>query len=196
MKTDVTTKMTKMKSDVTAKIGEMKIDVTTKMTEMKSKISEKLTDIKSKFTEKFDEIKDKVKGFIDSIKGFFENLKLKIPKPELPALPHFSLRTSTKNILGKDITYPSGIDVDWYAKAMNDPYLFTRPTLIGAGEAGNEMMYGHDALMRDIATATSANNAALIEGMYEAMTAALDNADLKVVIGRREFGRIVNEVMA
>ena len=43
--------------------------------------------------------------------------------------------------------------VSWYAKAMNTPYMFTQPTLIGAGEAGNEIMYGHDSLMRDIRSA-------------------------------------------
>ena len=48
--------------------------------------------------------------------------------------------------------------------------------------------------MRDIATAQAANNETLVNGVYHAMVAALDNADLKVVIGRREFGRIVREV--
>ena len=70
---------------------------------------------------------DKVKGFIDKIKGFFSDLKLKIPKPEMPKMPHFSLQTSTKNILGKDITFPSGIDVQWRAKGG----IFTRPTIFG-----------------------------------------------------------------
>ena len=67
-------------------------------------------------------------------------MKLKIPKPEMPKMPHFSLQTSTKNILGKDITFPSGIDVQWRAKGG----IFTRPTIFGmsngqlqgAGEAG------------------------------------------------------------
>lgn len=85
---------------------------------------------------------DGVKGFIDKIKGFFENLKLKIPKPEMPKMPHFSLQTGTKNILGKDIEYPSGINIDWRAKGG----IFTKPTIFGmnggnlqgAGEAGPE----------------------------------------------------------
>ncbi|WP_242325727.1 hypothetical protein, partial [Bacillus cereus group sp. BfR-BA-01353] len=62
--------------------------------------------------------------------------------PEMPKMPHFSLQTSTKNILGKDITFPSGIDVQWRAKGG----IFTRPTIFGmsngqlqgAGEAGRE----------------------------------------------------------
>ena len=124
---------------------------------------------------------------------FFTGLVLKIPTPSLPKLPHFSLETSSKEILGKTITYPTGFDVEWYAKAMNNPYLFTQPTIVGAGEAGAEVMYGRDSLMRDIAQATAANNDSLIEGMYLAMSQALRQADLTVEINEREFGRIVRE---
>ncbi|PGW31831.1 DUF2207 domain-containing protein [Bacillus cereus] len=114
---------------------------------------EKFEAVKNAAKEKFeaaknfimDPIRDAVegvKGFIDKIKGFFDNLKLKIPKPEMPKMPHFSLQTSTKNVLGKDITFPSGLDVQWRAKGG----IFTKPTIFGmnggnlqgAGEAGKE----------------------------------------------------------
>ncbi|MDA1775481.1 phage tail tape measure protein, partial [Bacillus cereus] len=85
---------------------------------------------------------DSVEKFIGKIKSFFSDLKLKIPKPEMPPLPHFSLQTSTKNILGKDVTFPSGLNIDWRAKGG----IFTKPTIFGmnggnlqgAGEAGKE----------------------------------------------------------
>ncbi|HFJ9474182.1 TPA: phage tail tape measure protein [Bacillus cereus] len=124
-----------------------------KFNDMYNKAREKFDSVKNAAQEKFDAAKrfivdpikdavDKVKGFIDKIKGFFSDLKLKIPKPEMPKMPHFSLQTSTKNILGKDITFPSGIDVQWRAKGG----IFTRPTIFGmsngqlqgAGEAGRE----------------------------------------------------------
>ncbi|AMR87311.1 phage tail tape measure protein [Bacillus thuringiensis] len=124
-----------------------------KFNDMYNTAREKFDSVKNAAQEKFDAAKrfiidpikdavDKVKGFIDKIKGFFSDLKLKIPKPEMPKMPHFSLETSTKNILGKDITYPSGIGVQWRAKGG----IFTRPTIFGmsngqlqgAGEAGNE----------------------------------------------------------
>ena len=76
---------------------------------------------------------------------------------------------------------------------MHNPYLFTSPTLIGAGEAGAEVMYGRDNLLRDITEATAMNNDALIDGMYRAMSAALRQADLTVEINEREFGRILRE---
>ncbi|MBG9938552.1 MULTISPECIES: phage tail tape measure protein [Bacillus] len=124
-----------------------------KFNDMYNTAREKFDSVKNAAQEKFDAAKrfiitpikdavEKVKGFIDKIKGFFSDLKLKIPKPEMPKMPHFSLETSTKNILGKDITYPSGIGVQWRAKGG----IFTRPTIFGmsngqlqgAGEAGNE----------------------------------------------------------
>ncbi|WP_406622160.1 phage tail tape measure protein [Bacillus sp. PPSBB_2] len=124
-----------------------------KFNDMYNTAREKFDAVKNAAQEKFDAAKrfiidpikdavDKVQGFIDKIKGFFSDLKLKIPKPEMPKMPHFSLETSTKNVLGKDITYPSGIGIQWRAKGG----IFTKPTIFGmsngqlqgAGEAGNE----------------------------------------------------------
>ncbi|HGO9409099.1 TPA: phage tail tape measure protein [Bacillus cereus] len=124
-----------------------------KFTDLYNSAKEKFDSVKNAAQEKFEAAKrfiidpikeavDKVKGFIDKIKGFFDNLKLKIPKPEMPKLPHFSLKTSSKTIMGKEISYPTGFDVQWRAKGG----IFTRPTIFGmnggnfqgAGEAGPE----------------------------------------------------------
>ena len=139
--------------------------------------------------QKFVDIKDGIKKKIEDIKGFFRDLSLKFPKIEMPDLPHFSLS-------GEFSLNPPSVphlNVEWYAKAMTNPYLFTQPTIVGAGEAGAEVMYGRNSLMRDIAQATAANNDSLIEGMYLAMSQALRQADLTVEINEREFGRIVRE---
>lgn len=193
IKQDLQEKWSQIKSDIVAKVTGIKTDVIQKFTTMKSDAIQKFTDMKNDALQKIIDLKDGIKKKIDDIKGFFTDLILKIPTPELPKLPHFSLETSSKEILGKTITYPTGFDVEWYAKAMSNPYLFTQPTIVGAGEAGAEVMYGRDNLMRDIAVATSANNDSLIEGMYLAMSQALRQADLTVEINEREFGRIVRE---
>ena len=200
IKSDMSSKWNQIKTDVVNKVTGMKNDAVNKIVEWKNSIAQKLGEIKQQFVDKFTEIQNKVKGFIDKIKGFFDNLKLKIPKPELPSLPHFTLETSTKTILGRDITYPTGFGVSWNAKAMNMPYMFTNPTVmqtpygtIGAGEAGHEVMYGKQALMRDIAEASAANNTNLINGFYRAMVAALKTADFTVDINGREFKRSLRE---
>ncbi|MDA2578254.1 phage tail tape measure protein [Bacillus cereus] len=124
-----------------------------KFTDLYNSAKEKFDSVKNAAQEKFEAAKrfiidpikdavDSVEKFIGKIKGFFNDLKLKIPKPEMPKMPHFSLQTSTKNVLGKEIEYPSGIGVEWRAKGG----IFTRPTIFGmnggnlqgAGEAGPE----------------------------------------------------------
>ncbi|KFN01263.1 DUF2207 domain-containing protein [Bacillus clarus] len=124
-----------------------------KFSEMYNTAKDKFDSVKNAAMEKFEAAKrfivdpikdavDSIEKFIGKIKGFFSDLKLKIPKPEMPPLPHFSLQTSTKSVLGQDITFPSGINVDWYAKGG----IFTKPTIFGmnggnlqgAGEAGRE----------------------------------------------------------
>lgn len=203
LKESVSTKWEEIKQNVADKIQSIKTDLQEKWSQIKSDATQKIEDTKNDIIQKFVDIKDGIKKKIEDIKGFFTNLKLKIPKPELPSLPSFSLKTASKTILGKEITYPVGFDIDWNAIAMNTPKLFTSPTvmqtpygMLGAGEAGHEIMYGHANLMNDIQNATAANNESLIDGMYVAFTAALQQADIRVEINEREFGRIVREARA
>lgn len=78
-----------------------------------------------------------------SIGRIFSNLKL----------PHISVSGGKApfGIAGKG-SLPK-FSVSWYAKAQDNPYLFSSPTFFGAGERGDEMLYGRAALMRDIAAA-------------------------------------------
>ena len=187
-----------MKQKVASEWQSLKNNVSTTTENLKSNVKQKFDDIKRGIQEKIENARDKVHDAIEKMKSFF-NFSWELPRIKLP---HFS-------ISGNFSLNPPSIphfSVDWYAKAMETPYLLTSPTvmqtpygMVGAGEAGNELMYGHDALMRDITNATAANNETLIEafinGVYNAIVAALKQADLKVVIGRREFARIVREVI-
>lgn len=121
-----------------------------KFNELYNSAKEKFDAVKNAAQEKFEAAKrfiidpikdavDQVEKFVGKIKSFFDNLKLKIPKPEMPKMPHFSLQTSHKNVLGKDIEYPSGIGIDWRAKGG----IFTRPTIFGMN-GGNFQGAGED----------------------------------------------------
>lgn len=68
-------------------------------------------------------------------------------------LPHFSVNWSDYGF----VSIPS-ISVEWYAKAGQQPYMFSNATLFGAGERGDEILYGRDNLMRDIREATAKNS--------------------------------------
>jgi TP901 family phage tail tape measure protein len=189
LKDDIAKKWNDIKQNIAEKIQSIKTDLQEKWSQIKSDAIQKITDMKNDAIQKFVDLKDGIKKKIEDIKGFFTGLTLKFPKIEMPKLPHFSLE-------GEFSLNPPSVphlSVDWYAKAMGNPYLFTSPTIVGAGEAGAEVMYGRDNLMKDISAATSANNDALIDGIYVAFSTALRQADLTVEINEREFGRIVRE---
>ena len=80
---------------------------------------------------------------IDTIKGLFS---FEFKWPHIP-LPHFSISGSINPLDWLKDGMPS-IGVDWYAKAMNQPYTFTEPTIIGVGEAGSETVVGTDWLKK------------------------------------------------
>ena len=196
LKEDVSAKWNEIKQDIADKIQSIKTDLQEKWSQIKSDAVQKIEDTKSSILQKFTDIKDGIKKKIEDIKGFFSNLKLKFPEIEMPKLPHFSL-TGEFSLNPPSVPH---LDIDWHAKAMNQPYFFPTPTvmqtpygMLGAGEAGGEFMYGKNALMNDIQTAMSANNDSMIEGMYVAFSAALQQADIRVEINEREFGRIVRE---
>lgn len=190
---NISDRITAIKTKVSTTFTNIKNKISTTASGILSTVKTTFENVKSAITKPIDDAKQSISNAIETIKGLFANAKFELPKIKMP---HFSWSWQD---IGGILSVPK-ISVDWYAKAMNNPYLLTTPTVmqypIGAGEAGHELMYGHDSLMKDIATAQAVNNEALINGVYQAMTAALDHADLKVVIGRREFGRIVREVTA
>ena len=131
-------------SSVSNVVSTMKNTVGSIFDKMRDKISsvvEKIKGIVQGLADKVNEVKDSIKNFISKIAEAIGNIKL----------PHFSLKTSSKKILGKDITYPSGIDVKWFA----DGGILTKPTIFGAsgnkllggGEAGKEAVAPLDKLM-------------------------------------------------
>ena len=81
--------------------------------------------------------KDKIGGFVDGIKSFFSNMKLKIPEISLPSLPKISLNTASKTILGKTFTYPTGFSFYAAGGIMDGATLF--------GMNGGNMMIGGEA---------------------------------------------------
>ena len=81
--------------------------------------------------------KDKIGGFVDGIKSFFSNMKLKIPEISLPSLPKIQLNTASKTILGKTFTYPTGFSFYATGGIMDGATIF--------GMNGGNMMIGGEA---------------------------------------------------
>lgn len=130
----------------------------------KTAVIQTFNKIKTAIVTPFTTAFSKIKGIVSKIKGFFP---LRLGKLVSFLLPKISIKSIAKKI-GEKLTHAPSFSVGgWtrYAKAMNTPYLFTRPTGILAGEAGDEMIYGRKALMRDIAQA-SGGGGSIIMNVY------------------------------
>lgn len=113
------------------------------------KIKSGLSRVKDAITSPFTSAKEKLSGIIEKVKGLFPIKfssiisRIHIPKLKLDG------GKAPYGFMGKG-KLPS---LKWAAKAMDQPYTFTGATLFGAGEAGDEVLYGRESLLSDIADA-------------------------------------------
>ena len=127
------------------KFNSLKSTVSSVFNSIKSTASKVWNGIKNAITNPIQTAKEAVKRIIEKIKGLFPFSIKKVFN--LPKLPKISITTGHKKVGMIDVPYPK---LSWNAKAMQNPYLFSGATLFGAGEAGDEMLYGKSALMNDI----------------------------------------------
>lgn len=172
IKKAVTGKFNEIKNKITTTFENVKKVVTTIFDAIKNKVSNSVNAMFDKVKEKFNGIKDTIKGVIDFIKSLFSH-DLEFPHFKLP---HFDIYGGELpwGIGGKGS--PPQIDVEWYAKAMNQPYMLDGASIFGAmngkllggGETGSEMIIGTNKLMDMIAKAkggdTIFNNSFTIDG--------------------------------
>lgn len=157
IKSTFTSVWNSIKSTVSNVINGVKSTISSGLNAAKSTVSNVLGAIKNKFSSIFESAKEIVRSAIDKIKGFF-NFSWSLPKIKLP---HFS-------ISGKFSLDPPSIPhftVDWYKKAMDNPVMFTKPTIFsmnpatgrakGAGEAGDELMIGKETMLNMIRQAVA-----------------------------------------
>ena len=132
-----------------------------------------MTSIKEAMTKPIEDAKTTIQGIVDRIKGFF---------PLSVGHIFTNIKVPRININGGKAPFGIGglgtkpsIRVTWNAKAMENPYLFSNATLFGAGEKGDEMLYGRAALMRDIKEATSQSGGSVVVNLnYDASDDASD----------------------
>lgn len=130
----------------------------------KETVDSVLGTISETFSSIFDTVKETVSGAIDYVKGLFD---FEWSLPDLK-LPHFSI-TGSLDLMANPPSVPK-LSVDWYAKAMNQPYMLDEAAifgmsngrLLGGGEKGDEMIYGRSSLMQDIKEAVSGASAQTI----------------------------------
>lgn len=154
------------------KFEELKSSVMEKLQPVLDKLQafrDKVSDVWNTVKEKFDNIRDKIQSVVDKIKGAFD-FKWELPKIKLP---HFSFSGSANPLKWLSEGVPK-FNVSWYAKAMDQPYTFTSPTLIGVGEAGAESVVGTQWLKDHMAGNTITNNITVIQQPGEDENALAD----------------------
>ena len=94
------------------------------------------------------DVYDRADSAIDRLEGRFRNTNFDFEQHI--RVPHFTMSGSFNAETGGT---PS-VSTSWYDKATATPYLFRHPTIFGAGEAHDEIMYGRENLLRDIREAS------------------------------------------
>ena len=198
------------KTKVLAIIGELQNGVRVGFNFIKSHASSVWNGIKSAIMSPMSAAANFVKAIISKIKGFFN---FKISWPHIP-LPHFNIKPNGWNVgdllKGK---IPS-LGIKWYAQAMDNPMILDAPTIfgmsngqmLGAGEAGAEVVAGRDTLMKMINQASNNRADEILEAlhriiallsdedrMHDIIVKALNDGSFAVILDGREVGRIVRK---
>lgn len=139
-----------LKGAVAGPINAVKSAISNGFRAAKDKAVQWMQALKDGIKKKIDAAKDAVKKVVDKIKNFFP---VSVGKIFSGWIPKISLKANKK---GDSATTTSSVSHTRFAKAMDQPYMFTRPTVFNqdiAGEAGDEMLYGKKSLMNDITDA-------------------------------------------
>lgn len=190
-----------IKSTVSSVINGVKSTISSGLNAAKSTVTNVLNSIKNAFSNILNGAKNVVSNVINKIKGFF-NFSWSLPKLKLPHV----------TISGKfSLTPPSvpKFGISWYKKAMDEPYMFTKPTLFdvnpatgtakGAGEAGDEVMIGKDTMLNMIRQAVALETGEIVKALYDLFYKLFDIlgqyfpefANMKVVL---DSGALVGEI--
>ena len=146
LKNNAQQKWNNIKTAVTTIANNIKTSVVQVWENLKNTVQQKIDNLKTGISQRFENIRSTISGILDRIKGLF-NFEWSFPHIKLP---HFSWYMES---VGGLFSIPR-ISVDWYKKAYDEPYVFSKPTVMGFGDGdGGEMVYGHENLIRDIENA-------------------------------------------
>ena len=166
---------------IKAKAKELWEKIKTTFDNIKKGISERVEAVREKVSDTFQRVKEAIMTPIEAVKEWISGVVEKIKsffsfQIELPhiKLPHFGI--TPKDWKLGDLLKGSipKLGIEWYAKAMDRGMVLDRPTifgaqngqLLGAGEAGREVVVGQNSLM----------------GMIKAATAGTGDVNVSVVV--------------
>lgn len=142
--------------------------------------TEKFESIKNSIGEKIEGAKQKVSSAIQAIKNLFN---FKVSWPHIP-LPHFSVSGSANPLDWLKNGVPK-ISISWYARAMDNGMILNSPTifgmqngrLLGAGEAGAEVVVGANSLYSMIQSAVGRQSVSAPINLSVTVNGNVDDSD-------------------
>lgn len=136
-----------------------------------SKIGQVFDNIKGAISEKLGAAYNTIIGWINKVKNLFP---FNIGKIFSGSVPEVSLHA--KDDGNGNASTSATVQNQYFAKAMSQPYLFTKKTLFNqyAGDGGHELLYGKNSLMKDIKDAVKGNGSIVINLNYNADADATD----------------------
>lgn len=192
IKTRLTSIWTSIKTTISNVVNGIKNKITNGFTTAKNTVSNIFTAIKNKIKSVMDGAKEVVSNAIEKIKSKFK-FSWSLPKLKLP-----HIRITGSWSLKPPFSFPH-FSIDWYKTAMSQGAIFTNPTLfgmadgkmMGAGDAGAEALVGVSSLYGMIQKAVANTGTADPDVIYAAVKAGMENANVGVYIGERQFGRLL-----
>lgn len=200
-----------IKNIVSSVVNGIKGSVSNAFSSLSGTVSSIWNGIKAAITNPISTAVSVVKGCIDKMKSAF-NFTWSLPHLNLP---HISVNGGVAPFgIGGKGSLPS-FSVQWYKKAMDEPYILDKPTifgqanngqLLGGGESGQEVISGKQKLYDMIQEATNGGNEEILNvlkaiyarltddnKLHDILVQALSDGSFSVVLDNREVGRIVRK---
>ena len=174
IKTTISNVVNAVKTTVSNVFNSVKTTVSNVFNGIKTTATTVWNGIKSAIITPIESAKTKIKSIVDTIKGFFSGMNISFPHIKLP---HFGITPAGWKI--GDLLQGSipKLKIDWYAKAMDNAMLLDKPTifgesngtLLGGGDAGQEVVAGSNTLTGMIRGAVQQETS----GMYTVLNGIL-----------------------
>lgn len=141
IKTNVTNAWNNIKTSVTNTVTNIVTTITSKFNSAKATVVGIFNGIKSSISNAINGAKDAVSNAIEAIKGFFN---FTVATPHIP-LPHFKIIPEGWKL--RDLLHgvKPELDIEWYAKAYDNPMMFTSPTIMQTPQGLKGFGDGHGA---------------------------------------------------
>lgn len=167
---NVVTTWNNLKESVVNTVTELKESIAEKWDALKTTVTDRVQALRDGIIQKFNDLKAKLKSIVDNIKRIF-NFQWKVPQLKLPHL------TITYEAADSAIAKFFGVNkiphlsVEWYRKAMENPVLFTSPTVMatpngykGFGDNGAEIVMGLDKLRQMVGAGQNVTVNVVLQG--------------------------------